>query len=83
MVRHFHWDEWQLYRFYNRNHIEYPNIPAPPNPEGLACFMFACLDETIKQLNRENSPEEAKKYENERERAAQQKWQEDYERYRR
>jgi len=56
MVRMFHWNELDIYRFYNIGHEDYPNLPAPPNPQGLQTFMMSCLDITIEQMNEENSP---------------------------
>lgn len=52
----YHWNEWDVYRFYNAGHRDYPDLPPPPNPIGLQTFMMACLDVTIKQLNEESNP---------------------------
>lgn len=43
---------------YNVHHAGYPdNLPPPPNPDKLLQFYFKCIEETISQKNRENSPD--------------------------
>ena len=59
-VRLFHWNELDIYRFYNLHHKDYPNLPPPPNPEGLRTFMLACIEATVNQLNEENDPKAGK-----------------------
>lgn len=61
MVRLFHWNAEDVYKFFNVRHPDWPNLPPPPNPAGLQAFLMGCVDATIEQMNRENNPEEAKK----------------------
>lgn len=61
MVRMFNWNEYDVYRFYNVDSDEYPNLPPPPNPTGLQVFFMACLEVTIDQMNDENDPDGARK----------------------
>lgn len=58
MVRQYHWDARQVYEFFNvaENGWGRGDLPDPPNPVGLQAFMMACVDETISQMNEENSP---------------------------
>ena len=60
MVRKYKWNEWDVYRFYNIGHPDYPNLPPPPNPQGLQAFMMACVDTTVKQINKENDPKSSR-----------------------
>lgn len=59
-VRLYHWNEWDVYRFFNSDNDLYPNLPPPPNPRGLQAFMIACVHETIEQMNAENDPKGGK-----------------------
>lgn len=59
MVRKYKWHELDVYRFFNVDHPSYPDLPPPPNPKGLQAFMFACVDTTIEQINKENSPKDS------------------------
>lgn len=61
MVRLFRWTEWDVYRYFNADHKDYPNLPPPPNPAGLQAFMVACVDVTIEQMSRENDPNASKR----------------------
>lgn len=46
---------------YNVHHEGYPDrLPPPPNPDKLIQFYFKCIEETIKQKNKENSPDSGK-----------------------
>ena len=55
-VRLYSWNAEDIYRFYNLDHKDYPDLPPPPNPRGLKAFMFACVNETVRQKNAENDP---------------------------
>ncbi len=51
--------EWELYRYFNLDHPDYPNLPPPPDPSKLKTFIVWCLNETIRQKNEENDPDAA------------------------
>lgn len=59
-VRLFHWGPDQIYSFFNMGDPRWPNLPPPPNPEKLQQFIFALVDVTIEQKNKENSPDGGK-----------------------
>lgn len=60
-VRLFHWTAEDVYKFFNTDHPDWPNLPPPPNGKGLQVFMLACVDITIEDKNRENDPDAAKR----------------------
>ena len=55
-----HYNEVDLYRYYNLDHPGWPNnLPPPPNPTKFRTLIVWILNRSIEMQNEENDPKNA------------------------